>query len=275
MYMQEQSFIQELDSGISMSLRYTHQPLRFRLEVARRKRCRFRLESIRAVRISIAVCVAVGCAIGVSISCAIRVSIRLRVAIGMPVRTSAVVLFGVCGAVAHGGPAFHPGHIHLGGMALVALAADRGHEVDEKAQDVEEVDEGNGPLQTGRCIVLSLLAGNAEANCQANLDQDEGKLDPEAYPQHAVLAKMDAQALVLPADEDGADDVADNEDGEEDVVEAVVVYAVEDGKKDEACGAGDGGGDTDTAVDFLPDGGVGGEFARVSEPALEDEGDVE
>ena len=58
-------------------------------------------------------------------------------------------------------------------------------------------------------------------------------------------------------------------------MQAVVVYAVEDGEEDESCGARDGGYDADAAVDFLVDGGVGGEFARVSEPPLEDEGDIE
>ena len=67
------------------------------------------------------------------------VPIGMSMAVGMSVRASAVVLFRIRGSIAHGSAALHAGHIHLGGVALVALAADRGHEVDEEAQDVEEI----------------------------------------------------------------------------------------------------------------------------------------
>lgn len=86
---------------------------------------------------------------------------------------------------------------------------------------------------------------------------------------------MDAEALVLPADEDGADDVAADEEAQEDLVEAVVAHRVEDGEEDEAGAAGDGGDDAGEGEEFLPDGRVGVEAAGVAEPALEDEGQVE
>lgn len=89
-----------------------------------------------------------------------------------------------------------------------------------------------------------------------------------------MLAEVDAEALVLPANEDGTDDIAYDENSEEDVVQAVVVDAVEDGKEDEACAASDGGHDADAAIDFLPDGCVGREFTGMPQPSLKDEGNV-
>lgn len=90
-----------------------------------------------------------------------------------------------------------------------------------------------------------------------------------------MFAVMDAQTLVLPAYENGTYYVADDEEGEENVVETVVVDGVEDGEEDEAYAASDGCDDGYEGVEFLPYGGVGGKASGVAEPALGDEGDVE
>ena len=47
-----------------------------------------------------------------------------------------------------------------------------------------------------------------------------------------MFSEMDAEALVLGADEDGGDDVAGYEEEEETVVEARVVESVEYGEED-------------------------------------------
>lgn len=153
--------------------------------------------------------------------------------------------------------------------------ARRRHEVDKEAQHVEEIHKRDSPLQNRRRIVVLSATHDAEPDSERDLDDDEGELDPEAEPQHAVLAEVDPEPLVLPADEDGAEHVANDEDGQEDVVESVVAESVEDGEQDQTRGAGDGGDERDPAVDFLPDGGVGVEFSGVAEPALEEEGEVE
>lgn len=54
-----------------------------------------------------------------------------------------------------------------------------------------------------------------------------------------MLTVMNTEALILPADEDGADDVANDEDSKEDVVETVVVPIIEDGEEDETGSTGD------------------------------------
>lgn len=191
-------------------------------------------------------------------------TIVLRIAIRMSVRAPAVVLFRIRSPIAHRSPALHPGHIHLSRVTLVALAADRRHEIDEEAEDVEEVNKRDGPLQNRCGVPLFLFTADAEPDREAHFDKDKGQFDPKARSEDAVLAEVDTQALVLPADEDGADYVPDDEDAEENVVEFAVVDCVENREEDEAGGAGDGGYDTDAAVDFLPDGSVAGEFAGVS-----------
>jgi hypothetical protein len=53
-----------------------------------------------------------------------------------------------------------------------------------------------------------LIAEDAERDREAELDEDEGEFDPEGDAQDAVLAVVDAETLVLPADEDCGDGVA-------------------------------------------------------------------
>lgn len=82
---------------------------------------------------------------------------------------------------------------------------------------------------------------------------------------------MDAEALVLCADEDGADDVADDEDDEAVVVDARVAVGVEDGQEDEANGADDARNNGDDAEALLPPARVWSELAAMAQPALGDE----
>ena len=60
-----------------------------------------------------------------------------------------------------------------------------------------------------------------------------------------MLTEVHTQALVLGADEDGADDVAGDKEEEEAVVEMRVLTVVEDGKEDQAAGSCNGEDDCD------------------------------
>lgn len=86
---------------------------------------------------------------------------------------------------------------------------------------------------------------------------------------------MDAQALVLGADEDGAEEVAAHEEQEEAVMQPGVAVRVEDAEEDEAGGAAHGADDAQHAEDLLRDAEVFRQAARVAEPALRGEGEVE
>lgn len=136
-------------------------------------------------------------------------------------------------------------------MPPVTRILPRRHKVNQEAKHVEEVDQRDGPLQHRSDVVMLPHVLHAEPDGQADLDEDEGELHPEAQAQHAEFAVVDAQPLVLGADEDGVDDVADYEEAYEAVVEVLVVQGVEDGQEDEAGGAGDGGDDGDHGQRFL------------------------
>ena len=116
----------------------------------------------------------------------------------------------------------------------------RRQQIRKERQHVKCKDERDDPFENRR-DVLPAGEGGAHEDCgEGNLDEDEGELEPKREAQDAVLAEVHAQALVLGADEDGADDVAGHEEEEEAVVQAGVVERVEDREEDEAAGSGDG-----------------------------------
>lgn len=88
------------------------------------------------------------------------------------------------------------------------LGAHGGHEVDGIAPHVEGEDERDDPLAHGGGVVVVPLAQHAERDGQAQLDEDEEQLHPEGDAQDAVLAVVDPEPLVLPAHEDGRQNVA-------------------------------------------------------------------
>lgn len=55
-----------------------------------------------------------------------------------------------------------------------------------------------------------------------------------------MLPEVYSQALILGADEDGANDISCNEEQEEAVVQVGVAQGVEDGQQDQTSCAGDG-----------------------------------
>ena len=136
--------------------------------------------------------------------------------------------------------------LHLGARILqlrvrmLLRAPRRRQQIDKERQYVKGKDERDDPLEHRRDVLATREGGADEDGGKGNLDEDESELEPEGEAQDAVLAEMHAEALVLGADEDGADDVAGHEEEEEAVVQAGVVERVEDGEQDEAAGSGDG-----------------------------------
>ena len=90
-----------------------------------------------------------------------------------------------------------------------------------------------------------------------------------------MLAEVYAQSLILPADEDGAEDVAANKNNKKNIMQATVAEGVENGKENEPGATGNCEDDAEGAVDLLPYGGVGREFAGVTEIAFKNESGVE
>lgn len=158
---------------------------------------------------------------------------------------------------------------------MVMFRPESRHKIDEEAENVEEEDERNNPLEHRRNIIPPRPRTHPKSNSERRLDQNKREFNPERPAQDGVLTEMNPETLVLPADEDGGYDISDDEDGEEDIVQTVMAQGVEDAEKDKACSAGNGGDDGDARVNFLPDGGIGGEDTTMTQPALEDKGNVE
>lgn len=128
-------------------------------------------------------------------------------------------------------------------LGLVVPAAHAGEQVEQEAEDVEGEDQGDDPFEDGGDVAVVRPRGADEDAGQHHLDQDEGQFDPEADAQDAVLPVVDAQPLVLGADEHRRQDEAADEEKQEPVVQVLVSVRVEDREQDQPCGPGDGGDD--------------------------------
>jgi hypothetical protein len=86
---------------------------------------------------------------------------------------------------------------------LRILRLRRRQEIDDEAPDIENVDQRDDPLEDGADVVMADFLCDAEYYREGNFSQDEEEFDPEGDAQDAMLAEVDAKALVFGADEDG------------------------------------------------------------------------
>ena len=85
-------------------------------------------------------------------------------------RLATEILLALSSAIAHG-PRLRTtllGHLHLGLVALVVLGAYGGQEVDEEAQHVPGVDEGNDPFEYSGDVPVIILLGDTEDDTKAD-----------------------------------------------------------------------------------------------------------
>lgn len=147
-------------------------------------------------------------------------------------------------------------------------APDAGQQIEQEREDVEGENQRDNPFQHGGGILMTREGRACECDGQDHLDEDEGEFGPEADAQDPVGSVMDAQALVLGAQEDGGQDISGNEKQKKAVVQVRVAICVEDGQEDKARGAGDRANDGEDGQDFLCSGRVRGEAPDVSEPSF-------
>lgn len=88
-------------------------------------------------------------------------------------RLTAEVLLALGGAIAVAGAHGRHGaillcHLHLGLVALAVLGAHGGEEVDEEAEHVPRVDEGNGPFEYRGDVPVVVELGYAEDDAEAD-----------------------------------------------------------------------------------------------------------
>ena len=124
----------------------------------------------------------------------------------------------ICSTVRHRTAILRPLETHELRVRVLLGAPRRGQQIDKEGQDVKGEDEGDDPFEYGSHILPAVEGSDDEDDGEDYLDDDEDELEPEGEAQDAVLAEMHAEALVLGADEDGADDVAGHEEEEEAVV---------------------------------------------------------
>ena len=108
----------------------------------------------------------------------------------------------------------------------------RGQQIHKEREHIKCKYQRNHPLEHSRDILLAVEGSGGESDSKDDFGDDESKLHPEGKAQDGVLTEVNSQALVLGADEDGADNVTGYEEEEEAVVEVRVVQGVEDGEED-------------------------------------------
>lgn len=122
--------------------------------------------------------------------------------------------------------------MHKLSVRVLLRAPSGGQQIHKESKDVKRKNERDDPFENGGHVLFAVKGSDCEDDCKDDLHDDEHEFEPEGEAQDAVLAEVHAQALVLGADEDGADDVARDEEEEEAVVEVRVVEGVEDGEED-------------------------------------------
>lgn len=90
-----------------------------------------------------------------------------------------------------------------------------------------------------------------------------------------MVSIMYSQPLILGAQEDGADEIASNEEKQETIVKMWVPVGVKDAQQDQACGACYATSNAEAGKDFLRRMRIGREAACVTQPALGNEGQNE
>jgi hypothetical protein len=129
-------------------------------------------------------------------------------------------------------------------------------------------------------------------NSQAHFKQNEEQLHPEGNAQDAVLAVVDAEALILPANEDGGNDIASpktrqrtvpvevgtenlQEQNQESIMEVWMVESVENAKQNDARRSGNAGNNGQHRQHLLPPRSVVCQPTRMAQIPLEDKGQVQ
>ena len=138
--------------------------------------------------------------------------------------------------------------MHELGVAVFLAAPRSRQQIYKEGKDVESEDKGDDPLENGRDVLLVVKRGDRVDDGENDLHYDEDKFEPEREAEDAMLAEVHAEALVLGANEDGADDITGHEQQEKAIVKTRMVEGIEDGEEDQAAGSGDGEDDCNAEI---------------------------
>jgi len=85
-------------------------------------------------------------------------------------------------------------------------------QIDEKGENVKREDKRDGPFEDARSVVPVLEIADSEGDGEHDFEEDEGELYPEGGAEDAVLAEMNSQTLILPADKNRRDNISRDEE---------------------------------------------------------------
>ncbi len=128
-------------------------------------------------------------------------------------------------------------HFHVGNALVVPRSRQQIH---EESKDIKGENKGDDPFQDGPDGPVGGERGADKDSSKEDFDNDEEELHPEGCAEDAVLAKVDAEALVFGADEDGGDDVTGDEEQKKSIMEFGVTDGIEDGQENQAASASNG-----------------------------------
>lgn len=108
--------------------------------------------------------------------------------------------------------------MHKLSVRVLLGAPSRRQQIHKEGEDVESEDESDDPFENGPGVLLVVEHGSCEDDRKDHLHDDEDEFEPKGEAQNPMLAEMHAEALILGADEDGADNIAGDEEEEEAIV---------------------------------------------------------
>ena len=138
--------------------------------------------------------------------------------------------------------------MHELGVGVLLAAPRRRQQIHKESEDIKSEHEGDDPFEDGPYVRLAIKRSGRIDGRENDLYYDENEFEPEREAEDAVLAEVHAEALILGANEDGADDIASHEQQEKASVKARMVESIEDGEEDQAAGSGDGEDDCDDGI---------------------------
>lgn len=149
--------------------------------------------------------------------------------------------------------------------------------VDVEREYVERKDDGDDPFQNSGDVLSGTtnLGQHSKRDRERNGNEDKSEFDPKGNGQNPVFGVSHAQSLILPADKDCAEQVADDEETEKQIVQRRMARRVENAKQDQADGADQCPKDGQAGEDLFAACSVGYEATAVSQPAIGEEADVE
>ena len=129
----------------------------------------------------------------------------------MPIDAIRCHSIGGSGTVHHRTPILRPFEMHKLRVRVLLGTPSCRQQIDKEGEDVKREHEGNDPLENGRNVLFAVERGGHENDCKDELDNDEHEFEPKGEAQDPMLAEVDAEPLVLGADEYGADDISGDE----------------------------------------------------------------